>query len=153
MLKELVRKKVIKNLEDKPDDVRNRVVKKVMDNLDGMGVFDPIDFSHDAEHDWEAEVNDHAIMSMDRIARKQAELGIEPDNIVNNTGKGKDIFGKTPLHNAVEMGNIDEARKLIKNGACVLDKDNNGQSCVDLALCNEDTDMLKMFKEEGLSIN
>ena len=66
----------------------------------------------------------------------------------------QDYTGRTPLFAAMQMGGEEELIKLfVKHGAKINHTDNEGISVLDLAIINDDADMIKCLVSNGAKIS
>lgn len=139
-----------RRLKNLPLDKRKIVHERAYADLKDLGIFDPLVCPDD---DIFYEDNDYIDIDT-RIRQQQMAYGIEPDDEVIASNEEKQLIkhrhGKTDLHRAVEMGNIEEAQRLIKEGWNPLAEDNNGHNCITIASLEENIPMLEMFRDEGL---
>ncbi|KAM0748985.1 ankyrin [Meredithblackwellia eburnea MCA 4105] len=61
----------------------------------------------------------------------------------------KDSYGFTPLHLAVDRGHVQVAEVLLKEGADITMKDEDGNTALDLAMVLEDDKMINLLKEHA----
>lgn len=140
-----------KRLSAIPLELRKRVQERALAGLRLIGAFDPL---FDAEDEIFSDDFDEAADKEWRIRQQQISHGIEPDDEVVVSDEERQLIkhrhGKTDLHRAVEMGNVQEAMRLIKEGWNPLSVDNNGHDCIVIASLEENMEMLEMFRDEGL---
>ncbi|XP_041378911.1 uncharacterized protein LOC121391294 isoform X2 [Gigantopelta aegis] len=72
-----------------------------------------------------------------------------------STATLKDVYGKTVLHVAAEMGSLAACRVImeIADKTCVLDRDNNGQTALHLATIGGHGDVVNFLLEQGIDLN
>lgn len=136
----------------------NKKKNKYMQDIDdfvnefnNISVMDDTEFEENVRPDTEKE---------DRILYLQKYYSEKPDDCPEeewpffnsseiNTGK----YGRTELHQACALGNINEIKRLILDGASVIIKDSAGLTPLELAILENDTDMsnkiTKLFIELG----
>jgi hypothetical protein len=73
------------------------------------------------------------ISSEDRIRAKQIELGITPDEIIEDGKRVKNGYGQSPLHVAISMRDIDSVRRWVKEKKYLNITDHNGNTPLEMA--------------------
>lgn len=63
------------------------------------------------------------------------------------------LLGKTPLHTAAEVGNVDGIRQLLDCGANIEARDNAGRTPLILATINGHFAAIQLLVERGANVN
>ena len=105
-------------------------------------LFDKIDEIDELAEEREADCI--ALSTEERIRNKQIELGIEPDSPEDESIKLP--YGRTRLHEAVVMQDEQMVRLFISEDDDSFSEDNNGNTPYDLALLNNNKDMILLLE-------
>jgi len=105
-------------------------------------LFDKIDEIDELAEEREADCI--ALSTEERIRNKQIELGIEPDSPEDESVKLP--YGRTRLHEAVVMQDEQMVRLFISEDDDSFSEDNNGNTPYDLALLNNNKDMILLLE-------
>jgi hypothetical protein len=147
-------------LQHLPLEVRQRQMKKVLDDLSGTLTFTPPEDLADPEDDFEDEQEniacENAMGREDRIKQLINFYGVQGDTdeseeeALEREHVVKKRCGKTDLHEAVMMGDLPLIRQLISEGADVNAKNNNGHTAIYLAFLEENEAVIGLLRELGI---
>jgi ankyrin repeat protein len=84
--------------------------------------------------------------SLVRISKKQEEVQ-ELHQEGNRDVEGSLRFGRTPLHEAILMNDLETIRSLLNENKYLMSRDNNGHTPLDLARLEENIVVIKMIME------
>jgi len=157
-----------KHLANRTYEVRSRLIDKIIEDIEQTGLLNSPEFEDD---DWDLNTpiglqeteNEEAdqfaqsekiasFSSDERVARKRQEL-IEAGIIKKKKVKKKVVkplsvtrFGRNALHEAVVANDLETVKRLLRNGIAQNQKDNNGNTPMDLALLEENFEAVKILK-------
>ena len=135
---------------DYDEDLKSRILNKIIANVEESGIFDPptADFEDEDFEDLEEEADTEfgcIVSREDLIKQKQIEYGII--SVPKPDVQGK--YGRERLHEAVSMGDLELVRRYLDEGDDASKKDNNGNTPYDLSILLENEDMINLFEEFG----
>jgi len=144
-------------LQHLPLEVRQRYMRKTMEDLEGTFIFTPANELEDPEDEFEEEKEalacDNAMSREDRIKELTAFYGVKGDEfedeeeIQEREYSVKKRCGKTDLHEAVLMGDLVLIEQLIEDGADVHAKNNNGHTAIYLAFLEENEAVIALLRK------
>ena len=156
-----------KNLSEKDAEKKNRLkkIKKILDDIEQIGLFDELDYEYNHFEDIEIladmvfcekeEKRDEQILnvasiSVERIRKKQVELGIKPstdEEILAAEISDFSRYGRSPLHEAIAMREIDLISQYVKEKKYLLIRDNNGNTPQQMAIQENYREAIEIFEE------
>ena len=128
---------------------RIRLINKIFADINKTDILND-DYSTTAFEDTEDEINaELAINSETRIKEKQLELGITPDDPPEkHLDKIKLPYGRSRLHEAVIMQDIQFISQFLSEGEDPSATDNNGNTPYDLALLNNYVEVIALLEKK-----
>lgn len=126
-----------------PSEDRERMRTRILDDLKKDDILHPSYTALLLGPDDDDEISISEIRE-ERVKVKQKELRIPPDE-----SKVKYKYGRTQLHEAVVISDLELIRRLLRENHSVYVKDNNGNTPVDHAILDENIEVLSIFKEFG----
>ena len=150
------------NISKLPFDQRQRITKKVLEDLDKTDILTPIDvLGYDDDIDWfkqqEDDIEDvyEAMKEVEREERiKQKEIEYSdyaglPECPLSSCKITR--YGRTELHEAVLANDVETVKRLLKEGLNIDVKDNNGNDALMLARLEQRDEIVKVFEESSVS--
>jgi len=154
-------------LANKTFEERQRFITKILEDIEPSGILEeptfeddvwdlntPIGLQENEEADKFAKVEEIAVLDSDeRVRRKREELITA--GIIKPTKKKQKIveeslikrFGRNALHEAVLANDLNTVKKLLQNGVARDERDNNGNTPMDIALLEENIEAIKILKD------
>tara|TARA_Y100000310_G_scaffold111606_1_gene110008 strand:- start:13597 stop:14100 length:504 start_codon:yes stop_codon:yes gene_type:complete len=144
-----------------PLEQKQRILRKIVENTFSSDIFTPAGFSFlfDTDNDndnaqYEAEAlaavegNIVPLDMEERIRQKQLDLGISPDEDPTGVGESYTLrWGRSRLHEAVSMRDLASIRIFLQEGDDPGVKDNNNRTPYEMAIMQEQQDIIDLFKE------
>lgn len=140
-----------------PLETRQERMTKILNDVEHLSdgeeshIFTPLSLLCEEEYEEGEEIAcENAVAREQRIMELQAFYNIpgEVDEEEQEREQAvKKRCGKTDLHDAVLMGDCDLIRRLVKDGADIHAKNNNGQTAVYLAFLEENEEVIALFRE------
>lgn len=136
-----------KKLFHYPAEKRKRMLNKIMRFYDEIDAFQEITVDVDekielmdkgAEEQWNRE---------QKILNKQKELGLPVGIVEIEQRKEVTRFGRSVLHEAVLLDDLEQVIYLVENGANVSAKDNNGFTPLQLSICRGKKEITKYLRK------
>jgi ankyrin repeat protein len=149
----------LRKLDISPEQ-RRRVLTRVLQNVNELDVLTPMGYNflfEDGEEDAPQEVVSQEEEFIDdnsdaRVLAKQIALGIQP-KIPEQEEEGIEFkWGRTRLHEAVAMGDKGSITKFLQEGDDPSIKDNNRQTPYDLAILNDQRDIMALLEQFGADV-
>lgn len=131
---------------------KKKVINRIMVDMNKIGLFDISQEDTDTQFDEiELEVDKffgdkNYLKVNDRIKRKQIELGLCDKNDNNKEDNNKS-YGRTPLHEAISLRDIESIKKYLEQGKYLKEKDHNGNTAYAMAFYEKYNEAIKLFKE------
>jgi ankyrin repeat protein len=154
-----------KNITD--ENYKKRILNKILLDMEESEIFSPIIFEDDDDDSFLDKMNsiDDIIFKKDgdksnnlinKVDKKIIKMSKKPE-FIQNEGESKNIenkefpYGRTPLHQAVALKNIELIKKYVDEKKYIFDVDNNGNTPYDMAYqegYNEALNILKNTKNK-----
>lgn len=154
-------------LRNLPLEKRKKIIDRVIDNLNNIDFFTPLhEMCDDDDYDDDfglilesrAGVDDEhekRIKSLQLFYSGHPEIQSDDDDYEEIVQKEKNAIsrcGRTDLHDAVLMNDLDMIRSILTEGNVDLNsKDNNGRTALQVAFLEENMTVIALFKELGKS--
>jgi len=136
-----------------PDPDRHRIRDAIIrDLIQTTNIFDSLEDMDDDDYDYDDWVSEQQEMSPAvctkeaRVLEKQRELKID---IVAETVAPKRRWGRSDLHEAVAMSDLDTVHRLLSEGQDVNVRDNNGNTPLDFAMLEANQEVIAVFRAAG----
>lgn len=130
---------------------KKEIIDKIMTDIDDMGLFDiPTEKEEDmfinAEYESDILFREKRQCLNERVKQKQVELGLYSGDNEKEVEKHSS-YGRTPLHEAVALRDIESIRKYVIKGKYLTEKDNNGNTAYAMAFYGRYTEVINLFNE------